>query len=522
PSGTGDDLAYVIFTSGSTGRPKGAMVHRAGMVNHLLAKVDDLAMTADDVTVHNAPVTFDISVWQMLCPLITGGRLVVVDRDTAADPQELFGRITTDGITVLEVVPSLLRAAVDAWESGTPRPATGGLRSLMVTGETLPADLAVTWGRLEPGVPLVNAYGPTECSDDVTHAVITPTTTLDTRAPIGHPVRNTRLYILDHHLQPVPPGTPGELYVAGTGVGHGYLNDPAKTATTFTADPHHPHPGARMYRTGDRVRQRPDGQLEFLERTDHQIKIRGHRIELGEIETALRRLPGITDAATTVHHGQLVAYLIGTTDDPKTALGATLPGYMVPRTFVTLPALPLPPHGNPHPKAPPPPHPTGPPAGSSDAATRALHGHLAAYLIGTTDDPKTALAATLPGYMVPRTFVTLPALPLTPNGKIDRKALPAPDPTAHPTGPAREPRTDTERALGAVFAGVLGLPSVSIDDSFFDLGGDSIRSIEVVAGARRAGLRVTAADVFTHKTVAALAAAVGDAEPAEIAGTDDG
>src|SRR5690606_9860556 len=262
PSGTGDDLAYVIFTSGSTGRPKGAMVHRAGMVNHLLAKVDDLDMTADDVTVHNAPVTFDISVWQMLCPLITGGRLVVVDRDTAADPQELFGRITTDGVTILEVVPSLLRAAVDAWGNGLERPELAPLTHLMVTGETLPADLAREWLDLAPHIPLVNAYGPTECSDDVTHAVITPTTTLDTRAPIGHPVRNTRLYILDHHLQPVPPGTPGELYVAGTGVGHGYLNDPAKTATTFTADPHNPHPGARMYRTGDRVRQRPDGQLE--------------------------------------------------------------------------------------------------------------------------------------------------------------------------------------------------------------------------------------------------------------------
>ncbi|CAL9433642.1 amino acid adenylation domain-containing protein [Streptomyces sp. enrichment culture] len=451
PSGTGDDLAYVIFTSGSTGRPKGAMVHRAGMVNHLLAKVDDLAMTADDVTVHNAPVTFDISVWQMLCPLITGGRLVVVDRDTAADPQELFGRISADGVTVLEVVPSLLRAALDAWRNGLPRPELAPLTHLMVTGETLPADLAREWLDLAPHLPLVNAYGPTECSDDVTHAVITPTTPLDTRAPIGHPVRNTRLYILDHHLQPVPPGTPGELYIAGTGVGHGYLHDPAKTATTFTADPHNPHPGTRMYRTGDRVRQRPDGQLEFLERTDHQIKIRGHRIELGEIETALRQLPGITDAATAVHHQRLVA-----------------------------------------------------------------------YLIGTTDDPKTALAATLPGYMIPSTFLTLPALPLTPNGKLDRKALPAPDPSAHPTGPTREPRTDTERALCAVFADVLALPSVGVDDDFFDLGGDSIRSIEVVAGARRAGLRVTAADVFTHKTVAALAAAVRAAEPVEVAGTDDG
>src|SRR5690606_1454064 len=176
------------------------------------------------------------------------------------------------------------------------------------------------------------------------------------------------------------------LYVAGTGVGHGYLNDPAKTATTFTADPHNPHPGARMYRTGDRVRQRPDGQLEFLERTDHPIKIRGPRTELGEIETALRRLPGLPAAATTAHHGQLVG-----------------------------------------------------------------------YLIGTTDDAKTALAATLPGYMVPSTFVTLPALPLTPNDKIDRKALPAPDPDTAVSGlvPARTPR---ERALCEIFAEVLGLP----------------------------------------------------------------
>ncbi|MFF9977458.1 amino acid adenylation domain-containing protein [Streptomyces erythrochromogenes] len=451
PVGSGDDLAYIIFTSGSTGRPKGAMVHRAGMVNHLFAKIDDLGITADDVVVHNAPVTFDISVWQMLSPLITGGRLVVVDRDTAADPQELFGRITTDHVTVLEVVPSLLRAAIDSWNNGLVRPELAPLTHLMVTGETLPADLAREWLAMAPHIPLVNAYGPTECSDDVTHAVIHAGSDIGSRAPIGHPVRNTRLYVLDPNLQPVPPGTPGELYVAGTGVGHGYLDDPAKTAVTFTADPHAVEPGTRMYRTGDRVRQRPDGQLEFLERTDHQVKIRGHRIELGEIETALRRLPGITDAAAAVHHGRLVA-----------------------------------------------------------------------YLIGTTDDPRTALAATLPGYMLPSTFLTLDALPLTPNGKVDRKALPTPDPQVLVTGPARQPRTDTERALCAVFAAVLGLPSIGIDDSFFDLGGDSIRSIEVVAGARRAGLRVTAADVFTYKSVAALAAAVGDAEPVETAGTDDG
>ncbi|WP_030223541.1 AMP-binding protein, partial [Streptomyces bikiniensis] len=234
---------YVIFTSGSTGRPKGAMVHRAGMVNHLLAKIDDLGLTSDDVVVHNAPVTFDISVWQMLSPLITGGRLVVVDRDTAADPQELFGRITTDGVTVLELVPSLLRAAVDSWKNGLARPELAPLTHLMVTGETLPADLAREWLELAPHVPLVNAYGPTECSDDVTHAVITPETPLGSRAPIGHAVRNTRLYVLDGELRPVPPGSAGELYVAGTGVGRGYLDDPAKTAVTFMADPYATTPG---------------------------------------------------------------------------------------------------------------------------------------------------------------------------------------------------------------------------------------------------------------------------------------
>ncbi|MET9348824.1 amino acid adenylation domain-containing protein [Streptomyces termitum] len=444
PLGAADDLAYVIFTSGSTGRPKGAMVHRAGMVNHLFAKVDDLELTAGDVVVHNAPVTFDISVWQMLSPLVTGGRLVVVDRDTAADPQELFGRVATDGVTILEVVPSLLRAAVDAWEAGTPRPSLDGLRALMVTGETLPADLAVAWGALEPGIPLFNAYGPTECSDDVTHAVIRAGDAIGARAPIGRPVRNTRLYVLDAALQPVPPGTPGELYVAGTGVGRGYLDDPAKTAVTFTADPYAVDPGSRMYRTGDRVRQRPDGQLEFLERTDHQVKIRGHRIELGEVETALRRLPGVTDAAAAVHHGRLVG-----------------------------------------------------------------------YLVGTADEPKAALSAALPGYMVPSAFVALDALPLTPNGKVDRKALPAPDPSAHASGlvPARTPR---ERALCEIFAEVLGLPAVGVDDDFFDLGGHSLLATRAASLIRaRLGTEVPIRTLFQAPTVAELAAAL-DASDAPV------
>ncbi|MGW2819047.1 AMP-binding protein, partial [Streptomyces sp. NPDC001415] len=227
--GSGDDLAYVIYTSGSTGRPKGAMVHRRGMVNHLLAKVEDLGLSSADSLIHNAPVTFDISVWQMLAALMVGGTTRVVDRVTAGDPDALFGVATAGRVTVLEVVPSLLRAALDAWEATGGFPVLSDLRHLVVTGEALPADVCRRWFARYPRIPLVNAYGPTECSDDVTHAVLTPDSELGTRVPIGRVVRNTRLYVLDDALRLVPVGTPGELYVAGTGVGRGYLGDPGRT-----------------------------------------------------------------------------------------------------------------------------------------------------------------------------------------------------------------------------------------------------------------------------------------------------
>ncbi|MEU4766673.1 amino acid adenylation domain-containing protein, partial [Actinosynnema sp. NPDC023794] len=290
-SDAADDLAYVIFTSGSTGRPKGAMVHRGGLVNHLLAKVEDLGLTAADTVVQNAPVTFDVSVWQMLAPLVVGGRVRVVGAAGAADPDTLFGLAAAEGVTVLEVVPSLLRAALDAWDAAGGAVPLPGLRHLVVTGEVLPADLCARWFDRYPGLPLVNAYGPTECSDDVTHALITGPVA-GPRAPIGRAVRNTRLHVLGDDLRPMPQGVPGELYVAGAGVGHGYLGDPGRTATTFLPDPFG-GPGDRMYRTGDRVVRHADGQLEFLERRDSQVKIRGHRIELGEVEAAVRAVPGV-------------------------------------------------------------------------------------------------------------------------------------------------------------------------------------------------------------------------------------
>ncbi|MEU8241046.1 amino acid adenylation domain-containing protein [Actinoplanes missouriensis] len=442
PVGAEDDLAYVIFTSGSTGKPKGAMVHRRGMVNHLLAKVDDLGLTAADAIVQNAPLTFDIAIWQMFAALIVGGRTRVVRREIAADPELLFDVVRRENITVLEVVPSLLRAAVDSWDADGTVIGLPDLRWMVVTGEALPPDLCVRWLDRYPGIPMVNAYGPTECSDDVTHAFIAgPADLPGNRVAIGAAIRNTQLYVLDDGLRPVPPGGSGELYVGGAGVGRGYLGDRAKTASVFVADPFSGRPGARLYRTGDRVRSRLDGQFEFIERRDHQVKIRGHRIELGEVEAGLRSLERVTDAAVDVRtdgNGQkrLVGYVVGVDD-------------------------------------------------------------LAALRVEA--------AGVLPGYMVPAVFVPLDALPLTANGKVDRKALPAPRiEVGGSTG--RAAGTAAETTLRDLFASTLNVTSVGVDDSFFDLGGDSITSIQLVSLARRAGLEITPQEVFQLKTVAALAA----------------
>ncbi|MEU8622514.1 amino acid adenylation domain-containing protein [Streptomyces sp. NPDC048623] len=444
-----DQLAYVIFTSGSTGRPKGAMVHHRGMNNHLLAKIDDLALTGADTLVQNAPLTFDVSVWQMIAPLLTGGRVLAVGQVLAADPLGLFRLVAHDEVTVLEVVPSLLRAALDTWDEGAEVPALPALRRLVVTGEELPTELCRRWFARFPGIPMTNAYGPTECSDDVTHADITPDTLDQDRitAPIGRAVRNTRLYVLGDALELVPAGTPGDLYVAGVGVGRGYLGDPARTAATFVPDPFAAD-GALMYRTGDRVRHRPDGQLEFIGRRDAQVKIRGQRIELGEVEAHLRAQDGVTDA-----------------------VAAVVPG----------------------------------PGG---------HHRLVGYLVGTQDvrGVRDALAAALPEHLVPAALVPLPAMPLTPNGKTDRKALPVPD---FSTAARREPRTPEEEILCGIFAEMLGLDRVGVDDDFFSLGGHSLLATRLVARIRAAlAVDVEVAALFETPTVAGLAAGLPAAGPA--------
>ncbi|SKA13309.1 non-ribosomal peptide synthase domain TIGR01720/amino acid adenylation domain-containing protein [Marinactinospora thermotolerans DSM 45154] len=443
--------AYVMFTSGSTGRPKGVIVHRPGMHNHLLAKIEDLGLTSADVVVHNAPLTFDVSVWQILAPLAVGGTVVAVDRATAADPGELFGVAGRRRATVVEVVPSFLRAALDAWDAGLDRPDPGALRVLLVTGERLPPDLVRRWTERFPGVPVVNAYGPTECSDDVTHEVIPRWDDgLAEGVPIGSPVRNTRLYVLDANLRPLPPQVEGELYVAGAGVGLGYVGAPGRTAQTFVADPFGP-PGTRMYRTGDRVRRRGDGRLDFLGRRDDQVKVRGQRVELGEVEAALRALPGVGDAAVVAHEEEPGRY-----------------------TLVA--------------------HVTG------------------AIATADLDD---GLARLLPAHMIPSTVVRHERLPLTPNGKVDRKALPAPTAADRAPTATRGPRDAVEARLCALFGEVLGLPPVGIDDGFFELGGHSLSAVRLCARIQQAmGVRIRVRTVFEAPTVARLAPRLGEGEPA--------
>ncbi|MEU5092044.1 non-ribosomal peptide synthase/polyketide synthase [Streptomyces sp. NPDC021356] len=431
--------AYVIYTSGSTGRPKGVVVGHAALVNFLDSMARSLALGAEDRLAAVTTVGFDIAALELYAPLLAGACVVLADKDTTRDPQALAGLIGTAGATVMQATPSLWRALLDEVPD-----APAGLR-VLVGGEALPADLADRL--LATARTVTNLYGPTETTVWSTAGKVCGDSAV--RGAIGRPIGNTRVYVLDAALRPAPAGVAGELYIAGAGLAHGYLDRPGLTAERFVADPYG-EPGARMYRTGDLARWSADGELEYLGRTDQQVKVRGHRIEPGEIETALLAHERVSRAAVVVREDRpgdqrLVGYVVGTGTAPEE-----------------------------------------------------LRAHL---------------ARTLPEYMVPSALVTLDELPLTPNGKLDRKVLPAPDFTAALSGQA--PRTARERTLCALFAEVLGVPEAGVDDSFFALGGDSIVAVRLVGRARRAGLRIAVKDVFAHRTVAALAAALPE-------DTDDG
>jgi amino acid adenylation domain-containing protein/non-ribosomal peptide synthase protein (TIGR01720 family) len=442
---TANDLAYVIYTSGSTGIPKGAMIENRGMVNHLFAKITELQMTGADRVAQTASQSFDISVWQFIAPLLAGARVHVFHDEITHDAVRLLHEIEAQGITIWETVPSLLRAALDV--NGF-YPKLSGLRWLVITGEALPPELCRQWLSLYPQIPLLNAYGPTECSDDVTHHEISvPPMGNVVRMPIGHAVQNTRLYVLDSHGQPVPTGVAGELYIGGAGVGRGYLHDPERTAEVFVPDPFADEPGARLYRSGDLARYSADGNMEFIGRRDQQMKIRGFRIELGEIEVAVNALPEVRESLALAREESpgeryLVLYLVFDR---------------------SLPAL-------------------------------------------STSELRNLLKQRLPDYMIPRTFIVLDEFPLTSNGKIDRQALPVPDgmrPDLDQEFVA--PSSDVEKELARIWAQVLGVDQVGTHDNFFELGGDSILMIQIISRAHQAGISLTLRQVFQHQTIAELA-----------------
>jgi len=335
-----DQLAYIYFTSGSTGEPKGAMCEHLGFLNHLLAKIDDLIIGEGTVVAQTAPQCFDISLWQLVSALLVGGQTLIVEQETILDAERFLERIVDGRVNVVQVVPSYLEVLVTNLAQ-RPRE-LGALRYVVATGEALKQELAERWFAVQPRIKLVNAYGLTETSDDTNHEIMDRPPDGE-RVPLGRPINNVRIDVVDEHLSPVALGEAGEIVFSGVCVARGYINDPERTRSAFLPDPH--RPGGRLYRSGDYGRWLPDGKLEFLGRRDSQIKISGFRIEIGEIESALVRLPGVRDGAVVVSNKQLIAFYSGAEPLDANALrkrlGEKLPTYMVPAAVHWRESLPL-------------------------------------------------------------------------------------------------------------------------------------------------------------------------------------
>ncbi|HSE36034.1 MAG TPA: amino acid adenylation domain-containing protein, partial [Blastocatellia bacterium] len=447
-------LAYVMFTSGSTGKPKGVMIEQKGMLNHLYAKVLDLRMSEADTVAQNASQSFDISVWQYLAALLAGGRVCIFSDQVAHDPVLLVEQIERRKITVFETVPSMLRMMLDVIEQsvGLDRPQLKSLRWLISNAEALPPKLCRRWFALYPDIPMLNTWGATECSDDVTHLHIERAPDEDfAYMPLGYRLANIKLYIVDEQMSPVPLGIAGELCIAGISVGRGYLNDPERTAKSFLIDPFAPEEGTRLYRTGDLGRYLPDGNIEFLGRLDHQVKVRGLRVELGEIEAVLQQHADVREALVMEHEAKpgdtkLVAYVVA---EPDSLL----------------------------------------------LTASELRGHIKQQL---------------PEYMVPASFVFLDAMPLNSNGKVDRNALPAPELSSDEFEATYvAPRNTTEEVLTGIWAELLELERVGINDNFFELGGHSLMAMQVISRVRLIlDVEVPLRRLFESPTVAEFAVAV--------------
>ena len=436
---TAPNRAYLMYTSGSTGLPKAVEVLHQNVV-HLVKEVDYAALDMNQVLLQLAPLTFDASTFEIWGSLLNGARLVIC-RSGGLSLEELGGLVRSHGITTLWLTAGLFRLM-----AGERLEDLQGVRQLLAGGDVLPMSQVRRVLSEMPNCRLINGYGPTECTTFSCCYTVTGMSRSLPAVPIGRPIANTQVYVLDGQMELVPIGVAGELYIAGAGVARGYLNRPELTAEKFIANP---FGEGRLYKTGDLVRWRADGNLEFLGRLDDQVKIRGFRIELGEVEVALREHPMVKDAVVVAREDapgdkRLVAYVV--------AEGKASPSSVELREF---------------------------------------------------------LSAALPAYMVPTAFVVLDKMPLTPSGKLDRRGLPVPDMNALPR--EREyvaPRTAVEEVLCGIWAEVLGVEKVGIHDNFFELGGDSLLSIHVVYKARKLGLALDTKQLFLQQTIAKLALTV--------------
>ncbi|MDN7805545.1 non-ribosomal peptide synthetase [Burkholderia gladioli] len=438
PGLTSRHLAYVIYTSGSTGKPKGAQNEHRALVNRLDWMQRAYALDASDRVLQKTPFGFDVSVWEFFWTLLNGATLVVAAPGIQGDPEALIALIDRQRITTAHFVPSMLNIFLGT--EGVQ--ACTSLQRLVCSGEALPVAAIRRCQALLPAARIHNLYGPTEAAIDVT-AWTCPPDYAGSTVPIGRPIANTRIYLLDEHGQPVPLGAVGELHIGGVGVARGYLNRPELTAERFVRDPFASDVEARMYRTGDLARYLPDGNIEYLGRNDFQVKIRGFRIELGEIEARLAEYPAVREAVVlALGEGadkRLVAYVVAEHDE---------------------------------------------------------------QLIGAIRDH---LAALLPDYMVPTAFVRLDALPLSPNGKLDRRALPAPDSSALARQVYEAPQGEIECALAEIWAELLGVERVGRHDSFFALGGHSLLAVRLTEQLRQRGLGLAVRDLFQTSDLSALA-----------------
>ncbi|HXH37708.1 MAG TPA: amino acid adenylation domain-containing protein, partial [Thermoanaerobaculia bacterium] len=441
-------LAYVIYTSGSTGRPKGVMNEHHGVVNRLLWMQEAYGLGGGDAVLQKTPFSFDVSVWEFFWPLFTGATLVMAQPGGHKDPGYLADTIRRHHITTLHFVPSMLQVFLEHAEASQ----CLSLRRVVCSGEALPSALARRFAERLPHATLYNLYGPTEAAVDVT-AWTCPATEIPDAIPIGRPIANTQIYILDRYGAPVPVGVAGELHIAGVQVARGYLNRPELTAERFVTDPFAGEAGARMYKTGDLARWQDDGNIEYLGRNDFQVKLRGFRIELGEIEARLTEHEAVREAVVVAREEKagekrLVVYYTPSPDraEPSAA------------------------------------------------------------------DLRAFLSERLPEYMVPAVYVPLDAMPLTSNGKLDRKALPAPEAGSVAARAYEAPQGEIEKTLAAICQELLDVERVGRHDSFFELGGHSLLATQLIAKVRnQMDVDLPLRTVFDRPAISQLAQVVATA-----------